>query len=118
MGQHDAYEELIDLETMGTLIGRLRRRRRLTQAKLAERMGMHPSFISHLERGYKYPSIATFVPIAKGLELHPNQFFVLALREEPTGDENFDRRFKELRESLLDTIFRQSTLQPKSKTVR
>lgn len=45
-------------------IGALRREAGLTQAELAERLGLHGSYIGLLERGRKTPSLPTLERIA------------------------------------------------------
>lgn len=43
----------------------------MTQEDLAERAGLHPTFISNVERGYRVPSVPTLLRIAKGLGCSP-----------------------------------------------
>ncbi len=45
-----------------------RRRRRLTQPKLAERIGIHPSKISHYERGDWLPQMENFLAWVDALD--------------------------------------------------
>lgn len=42
-------------ETVGLLIARARQRQRMTQAQLAERLGVSPSTVANWERGASYP---------------------------------------------------------------
>lgn len=39
----------------------------MTQEALAEAAGLHPTFISNVERGYRVPSVPTMLRLAKGL---------------------------------------------------
>ena len=41
----------------------------MTQEALAEAAGLHPTFVSNVERGYRLASLATLVQIARGLEV-------------------------------------------------
>lgn len=44
---------------------------RLSQEGLAERAGLHRTFIGHLERGESTPTLVTIVRIAQALEVDP-----------------------------------------------
>lgn len=39
----------------------------MTQEELAEAAGLHPTYISNLERGYRVATIVTLVRVARGL---------------------------------------------------
>lgn len=43
----------------------------LTQEALAEAAGLHPTFISNVERGYRVPTVATLLRLAGGLDVPP-----------------------------------------------
>jgi transcriptional regulator with XRE-family HTH domain len=43
----------------------------MTQEQLAEAAELHPTFISNVERGYRMPTIATLIRIARGLGVEP-----------------------------------------------
>lgn len=43
----------------------------MTQEQLAEAAGLHPTFVSNVERGYRVASVATLVRLATGLECPP-----------------------------------------------
>ncbi len=43
----------------------------LTQEALAEATGLHPTFISNVERGYRVPTVATLLRLADGLDVPP-----------------------------------------------
>ena len=44
----------------------------MTQEALAEAAGLHPTFISNVERGYRVPSVPTLLRLAKGLGVKPS----------------------------------------------
>jgi transcriptional regulator with XRE-family HTH domain len=48
-----------------------RRRSAFSQAKAAERSGLHPTEISLLERGLRVPRLDTIVQVAAGVEAEP-----------------------------------------------
>jgi transcriptional regulator with XRE-family HTH domain len=52
-------------------IRRLRRDAELTQERLAELSGTHPSEVSRLERGERDPQFSTLMRIARGLGVPP-----------------------------------------------
>jgi transcriptional regulator with XRE-family HTH domain len=41
----------------------------MTQEALAEAAGLHPTFISNVERGYRVPTVPTMLRVAKGLRV-------------------------------------------------
>jgi transcriptional regulator with XRE-family HTH domain len=45
----------------------------MTQEALAEAAGLHPTFISNVERGYRVPSVPTMLRLAKGLGVEPSK---------------------------------------------
>lgn len=56
-----------DYAALGKRIKKERKQRKITQAKLAERVGLEKSNISHIECGVSKPSIDTLVNIANEL---------------------------------------------------
>ena len=64
---------------------RARSRRRqlgLTQAQTAERAGLSPSYIAHLERGTRFASLETFASLCNALRISPE----ILLRGSLAGD--------------------------------
>lgn len=45
----------------------------LTQEALAEASGLHPTFISNVERGYRVPTVPTMLRLARGLGVVPSR---------------------------------------------
>lgn len=45
----------------------------MTQEVLAERAGVHPTFISNVERGYRVPTVVTLLRLAHGLGVRPGE---------------------------------------------
>jgi transcriptional regulator with XRE-family HTH domain len=54
---------------LGMAVKALRREADLTQKQLAERTGLHDTYISHIERGAGNPSFAALSRLCKGLEV-------------------------------------------------
>lgn len=54
---------------VGANVRRLREAQGLSQEELAERAGVHRTFVSQVERAVKRPTIQTLDKIAKGLGL-------------------------------------------------
>ena len=52
---------------LGGIIAELRRRAGLSQEALAHAAGVHPTYISQLERGLKSPTVRVLGSIAAGL---------------------------------------------------
>ena len=61
---------MTDLQaTMGTVIRRLRRDRRLTLRELARRAALSLVYLGEIERGQKYPSARVLEELARALDL-------------------------------------------------
>ena len=45
----------------------------MSQEVLAEAAGLHPTFISNIERGYRVPIVATLLHLAAGLGVEPSK---------------------------------------------
>ena len=62
----------MELKAIGQRIKQAREAQGLTQEQLAERVGLSPSHISVIERGYKTPRLETFVEILNILKVDAN----------------------------------------------
>lgn len=56
-----------DAKTIGQKVRRLREKAQLTQEQLAEIADLHPSYVGHIERGTKNPSLKSLTKIAEAL---------------------------------------------------
>lgn len=61
---------------LGQKIQTLRKKRRLTQEKFAELIGIDPKNVSKIENGNNYPSSETLTSIAKALGVEIYELFV------------------------------------------
>lgn len=59
----------------GRRIRELRRDRELSQEELAERAGLHWTYVSGVERGQRAPSLDVVGRLANGLNLTPAELF-------------------------------------------
>ena len=57
----------LDFYTVGQRIRRLRKRKRMSQATLAELTDVSATYISHLENGMKFVTVETLIAIANAL---------------------------------------------------
>ncbi len=57
---------------LGEGIRSQRMAQQLTQEDLGERAGIHYTFLGHIERGSKVPSLETLLRIAKALRVRPS----------------------------------------------
>ncbi len=63
-------------EIIGTNIRGFRKRMALTQEKLAEQAGLHPTFVGDIERSDVNLSIATLKKLAKALKVDANTLLI------------------------------------------
>lgn len=69
-----ASEELFDgRRVLGTQLRTARLRRRLTQDALAERVGIHPSYLGSIERGRRNVPLDTLCRLAWALRVDPHE---------------------------------------------
>ena len=64
----------IDIQ-FGARIAELRKQRNISQEELAERCGVHRTYIGSIERGEKSPTLNTIDKFAKGLDIAIIEFF-------------------------------------------
>ena len=65
------------LTLFGRVISDLRREAGLSQEVLAEKAGVHRTYISQLERGLKSPTLAVLLKLATALEVKPSEIISL-----------------------------------------
>jgi len=63
------------LERFGDRIRELRHQRRLSQEALAERAGLHRTYIGFVERAERNPTLKTMEKLARGLEVSLAELF-------------------------------------------
>lgn len=56
-------------------VGRLRRRRGLTQEQLGWAAGLHQTAVTRIESGERKPNLETVFKLAAGLEVPPGELF-------------------------------------------
>ena len=72
----DPKQRSRDLEiaqAFGRRVREIRVEQGLTQEALAEAAGLHATFISNVERGYRVPSVPTLLRLAGGLDVDPSR---------------------------------------------
>lgn len=72
---------------IGRRIRALRQARKLTQAQVAEAVGIDPSFYGQVERGTNTPSLKTFLAVADVLEVDPAE--LLPSRKRGSGKDPY-----------------------------
>lgn len=67
---------MVDVRKMfGEQLRKLRLTQKLTQEELADRAGMHFTYIGQIERGLRNPSLVNLYRLAKALRLTSAQLF-------------------------------------------
>jgi len=61
--------------TFGKQLRKLREERKLTQEELADRAGMHFTYIGQIERGLRNPSLINLHKLSKALKIGGGQLF-------------------------------------------
>ncbi|MFH0775555.1 MAG: helix-turn-helix transcriptional regulator [bacterium] len=86
-------EDLL-LTELGARIRSLRKAENLSQEKLSERAGLHPTYLAQIERGEVNPSFNVLYKIADGLKISLSELFsFLSEREEMTEENLTSLRF-------------------------
>ena len=67
---------MIDRIKIGNFLRELRNEKGITQEKLAERAGLHRTYIGMVERLERNPSLVCIYKIANGLGVHVSQLFI------------------------------------------
>lgn len=67
-------------QAFGLVVRDLRRRRDISQERLALESQLDRTFISLLERGLRQPSLTTILQIAKALEVSPEELVATVTR--------------------------------------
>lgn len=80
MSQSDVYSYMSLKYSTSQIILLLRKEAGLSQEKLAEKAGVHRTYISQLERGIKSPTIPILFKLAQGLNTKPSD--IISLIEE------------------------------------
>ena len=63
----------MDLKLIGLNIKNCRKRKKLTQAQLAEKINLSTNHISHIESGSSKMSLDTLIDVCNALEVSPNE---------------------------------------------
>lgn len=61
--------------TLGDNVKKYRKKKKLTQAKLAEIIGVNPNTIGYIEIGFKFVRAETLARLCNVLEVTPKQLF-------------------------------------------
>lgn len=67
-------------KAVGLALKQIREREGLTQEAVAERAGVHITWVTQIERGYRNPTVVSVAKIAGGLDVSVAEVFALAER--------------------------------------
>ena len=71
----------IDYEDFGNRVRLQRRKAHITQAALAKKLGISTSFLGHLERGTRIPSLETLCLLCNVFKVMPRYFLASGLED-------------------------------------
>lgn len=66
-----------DIRRLGKILREVRREAGLSQEELADRAGIHPTYVSQIERGLKSPTMRMLARLAKALGTTPGKIIRL-----------------------------------------
>ena len=91
----------------GKRVRLLRKTRRMTQVQLAKKAGIHPTFLSSVERGVTNVSLESIESIARALQVHPGKLFPESEIDEKTERllTWFSNNRKVKLEHIIDKLF-------------
>ena len=69
----------MDYKDLGNRVRTVRRQQSLTQEQLAEKVGISPSFLGHIERGTRVASLDTLVALCNTLNVTPEYLLSASL---------------------------------------
>lgn len=70
---------MVDYKDFGIRVRAARRRLGMTQEELAEKAGISPSFLGHIERGTRIASLETLVLLCNALHVTPQALLTASL---------------------------------------
>ena len=99
----------MDYRDLGFRVRDARRKSGLTQEKLAEKVGISPSFLGHIERGTRVASLETLVALCNELSVSPDYLLSASLhpfdRSMPSGLTEAEKiRLSEFLRLAQDTV--------------
>lgn len=89
------YVSMESLKRFGNRIREIRKIRKMTQERLAEKADLNASYISLVEDGKRSPSLATVEKIASGLGVEIYQLFV-SLEPELMSNKEIFKKMREM----------------------
>ena len=72
----------VDYQLIGNRIHQLRKNKKWTQEKLAEKTDLSNNYISNIENNYSIPSLETLMKLCIALETTPDQILLGTSKEE------------------------------------
>jgi len=93
-------------ELLGLKVKEFRKKRKLTQEKLSELIGVDNGYISKLEVGQNFPSLGTLEKIADVLEVNLSDFFQFIPSTEPNLKSEVINIYDKLNKDKQYTLYR------------
>lgn len=96
----------MNYKALGMRIRVKRRELNLSQAELAEKADLSPSFFGHIERGTRVASLETLVALCNALQVSPTYLLQESLDKSALGEAQVSRKeiIQELSMSVLERL--------------
>lgn len=95
------------LKVIGQRIRSIRKTKQLSQEHVAELAGLHPTYVSDIERGKVNASINSYFMVAKALKVSLSEIVALPMK---SGDRNLDNEIASLFSLVKDLDRNRQTL--------
>ena len=66
----------IDYQLLGNRIAQFRKKRKITQEKLAEKAEISNNYLSNIENNHSIPSLETVIKLCNALDITPNELLL------------------------------------------
>lgn len=85
-----AYRKHFHFHSIGVVLKKYRKLSKMTQAKLAQKLGVGDNYISKIERGKEHPSVEMLVKFSLHMKVRPGELLDTIVEQEmESGNKDF-----------------------------